>query len=98
MRSVVFPKAARILGLPGRCSRGLCRCRLGVRSRDAWPLIVWLFLGGGVAAVVALVLASQAEPPGAGKRPAIIALILMGPPLGLFALWVFVATVFHSGG
>ena len=97
MRSVVFPKAARILGFLAVVLAVCAVVVLLVESGLTW-LPLELLLGGGVAAVVALVLASQAEPPGAGKRPAIIALILMGPPLGLFALWVFVATVFHSGG
>jgi hypothetical protein len=98
MRSVVFPYAARILGV--------LAVVLGVwgvvawvfEGRDAWPLFVWLLLGGGVAAVLALGCASQAEPRGAGKRPGIIALILVAPVLGFFVLFVFVATFFHSGG
>jgi hypothetical protein len=61
-------------------------------------LFLWPFLGGGVAAVVALGFASQVEPRGAGKRPAIVALILMAAYLGLSALFFFVATYFHSGG
>jgi len=53
---------------------------------DALPPFAWLLLGGGVAAVVALGFASQAEPRGAGKRPAIVALILVALPLGFLAI------------
>jgi len=97
MRSVAFPKAVRILGFLAVVIEVCAVVVLLVESGLTW-LPLELLLGGGVAAVVALVLASRAEPPGAGKRPAIIALILMAAFLGLFALWVFVATVFHSGG
>jgi hypothetical protein len=95
MRSVVFPYAARILGVLALVL-GVCGvvAWVFVLRLDSWPLFAWLLLGGGVTAVVALGFASQAEPRGAGKRPAIVALILVAPPLGFLALLLFVL----SGG
>ena len=95
MRSVVFPYAARILGV---LAIVLEVCAAVVYKFDAWPLLLWLLLGGVVAAVVALGFASQAEPRGAGKRPAIIALILVAAYLGLVALLVAFGFLVGGGG
>jgi hypothetical protein len=97
MRSVAFPHAAQILGVLAVVLE-VCVVVVFVFADIGSWLFLWPLLGGGVAAVVALGFASQVEPRGAGKRPAIVALILMAAYLGLAALFFFVATYFHSGG
>jgi hypothetical protein len=97
MRSVVFPYAARILGVLAVVLEVWGVVAYVSEGSTSW-LFLWLFLGGGVAAVVALGCASQAEPRGAGKRLAKVALILSAAVVGFFALFVFVAIFFHSGG
>jgi hypothetical protein len=97
MRSVAFPHAARILGVLAVVLEVCVVVAFLFEDIGSW-LPLWLFLGGGVAAVAALGFAPQAEPRGAGKRPAIVALILMAAYLGLSALFFFVVTHFHSGG
>jgi hypothetical protein len=97
MRSVVFPYAARILGVLAVVLEVCVVVAFVFEDIGSW-LPLWLFLGGGVAAVVALGFAPQAEPRGAGKRPAIVALILMAAYLGLVVLFFFVLIFFSSGG
>jgi hypothetical protein len=95
MRSVVFPYAARILGVLAVVLEVWGVVAYVSEGSTSW-LFLWLFLGGGVAAVVALGFASQAEPRGAGKRLAKVPLILSAAVVGFFALFVFVAVSFTA--
>jgi hypothetical protein len=71
MRPVELPHAARILGVLAVVLEVWGVVAFVFSDIGSW-LFLWPFLGGGVAAVVALGFASQAEPRGAGKRPAIV--------------------------
>jgi hypothetical protein len=93
MRSVVFPYAARILGVLAVVLDACAFVAWVFEDSPSWRFL-WLFLGGGVAAVVALGFASQAEPRGAGKRPAIVALIV----IAAVVLFLFVLIFLSSGG
>jgi hypothetical protein len=97
MRSVAFPYAARILGVLAVVLE-VCVVVVYVLADIGSWLFLWPFLGGGVAAVVALGCASQVEPRGDGKRPAIVALILMAAYLGLVVLFFLGLIFFSSGG
>ena len=96
MRPVVFPYAARILGVLAVVLEIWGVVAYVFEGSTSWRLFLWLFLDGSIAAVVALVFASQTEPRGVGKRPAIVALILIAAVVRLFALLVVLALI--SGG
>ena len=100
MRSVVFPYAARILGYLGIVLEVAAVVTLAVEVQIQGSSWLWLQLSlyGGFAAVLGALVAEFSEPPGAGKRPAAVALFLMGGFIGLVVLLLAALYVLLSFG